>query len=350
MNFHYVPAQRPFISVDGAWLAVLKQLVDRGQKMSSRIGSCIELLGFSTVLEDVERTWLTNPLRSADPVFAAAEVLWYLSGQQDPSMVEAYAPGYRKYVGDAYGAYGRRIVGNAYLTECDALQLLGTRDAITYQFLSQLRGVVDLLRAKPDSRQAVVSLWRESDLAHAQAGDKLDLPCTLTLQYLVRGGRLCAITNMRSQDVWMGLPYDCFAFTVLQRLVAAALDLRPGFYVHQSGSVHLYEKHLTRALDALNSEFKEPLQERLIHPHDWRWPSGLDMWQHAAAAVKLEDQARASALDWEAAAMHRDAGTVLSDLVSLVVLKNGQGVRSTMMRLAASRRDGAKAAKTEVTP
>jgi thymidylate synthase len=57
---------------------------------------------------------------------------------------------------------------------------------------------------------------------------------------------------MRSNDVWLGLPYDVFAFTTIQRLIAEQLKLDLGTYYHQAGSEHLYNRNREQALKAIS--------------------------------------------------------------------------------------------------
>ena len=62
-------------------------------------------------------------------------------------------------------------------------------------------------------------------------------------------------TTMRGQDVWIGLPYDLFFYTVLHELVAGWLGAELGEFHHQVGSLHIYESHLDDAeqLTSLNA-------------------------------------------------------------------------------------------------
>jgi hypothetical protein len=51
------------------------------------------------------------------------------------------------------------------------------------------------------------------------------VPCTLGYRSFVRDGRLHMYTTMRSQHLWLGLPYDIFATTLLQELLAGWLGV-----------------------------------------------------------------------------------------------------------------------------
>ena len=45
------------------------------------------------------------------------------------------------------------------------------------------------------------------------------------MQFFVRSGALHAITHMRSNDIILGSPYDIFFFTMLQEMMAVALEV-----------------------------------------------------------------------------------------------------------------------------
>lgn len=106
-----------------------------------------------------------------------------------------------------------------------------------------LKLAVARLAADQDTRQAVVSLWREDELATASN----DMPCTISWQFLIRNGRLEMRTSMRSNDAWLGVPFDLEMFSVLHRTLAHALDVPAGQYAHSVGSMHLYDRDVGRA-------------------------------------------------------------------------------------------------------
>jgi thymidylate synthase len=324
-------------SIDDAWLRVTQQLLCGGQRVGSRDGAALELLGCAFTLTSLERTLLLNRGRRLDPCYAAAETLWYVSGQDRIDMIRRYAPQYSRFAewGRAWGAYGKRLCGSdlfrhqlnvteqAAVPQSDAQGGVPQSDAQggVPPFVDQLDGVVLTLRSRPDSRQAVVSLWNDGDLPHAVKGDKGDLPCTLSLQFLVRWNRLHLVATMRSNDVWLGLPYDVFAFTALQRVVAARLDLRPGLYRHQVASMHLYERDEAKARAAVTGEDDPTLLEL---SHDWLWRGTLNAATHARACLELEEAVRTGrALDQLSLDAVLDESTVLSDCLACCLTKLG---------------------------
>jgi thymidylate synthase len=147
--------------------------------------------------------------------FAACEAAQLVGGVSDVKLTLRINPNMEQFLDDGkfHGAYGPRV-----------------RYA--------LRNAVRKLQIDPDTRQAVVPIFREDDVKFTWR----DVPCTLNLHLSIRDGRLHLTTHMRSNDVWWGLGYDAFQFTQLQLTVANVINVPVGTYTHVADSLHLYER------------------------------------------------------------------------------------------------------------
>lgn len=241
-----------FQTADEMWAGAIGQVMLYGHKTESRVGATHEILGWSGKLLNASHNFVFNSRRKLSPYYAAGEFLWYLSGRDDLETIAKFAPRYAQFCeadGRAHGAYGRR-------------------------WRDQLPLLITLLHEKRDTRQAILTAWSpytpHFDLAHAVSGDKKDLPCTLTLQFIVRDEQLHLIVNMRSNDIWLGMPYDIFCFTSLQAIIAADLEIDIGTYTHNVGSLHIYEKHMTACAEAWKQRFSRsfPAFSRVWRPRN----------------------------------------------------------------------------------
>jgi thymidylate synthase len=199
-----------------------------GTKVSPRGMATMEVLGAHLHLTNPRRR-LVNlpPTRVINPAFAVAETLWILSGSDDP-WIFRYNRNLTRYTDDGrlQGAYGPRMRRwRGRIDQLDQVRAILTRDQ--------------------DSRQAVVQLF---DPERDTRGHR-DVPCTLSYRFFIRDGRLHMHTTMRSQDLWLGFPYDIFATTILQELLAGWLRVEVGEYHHFVDSLHLYDNHITAAAD-----------------------------------------------------------------------------------------------------
>lgn len=207
----------------------------RGQKIR-------ECLGVSFTIKNPASRMLWARGRKFSPVYLAAELLWYLSGNNETAWISKYSNFWSAISDDgktANSAYGAR--------------LFQPHERISGGELNQWEFVVNELTNDPDSRRAVMHLRVPEDSVKA----KLDVPCTLALQFMIRDGRLHQVVHMRSSDVILGIAYDVPAFTLFQEILANELGVDLGTYTHVSNSLHIYEKHFEMAEKMLECENME---------------------------------------------------------------------------------------------
>lgn len=105
----------------------------------------------------------------------------------------------------------------------------------------RISSYIDLAKSKIEkdlnTRSSVINIYSKQDMLV----ETKDIPCTETIQLLLRDGKLNMIVNMRSNDVIWGTPYDVYMFTNLQMILANELGVELGEYYHNAGSFHLYE-------------------------------------------------------------------------------------------------------------
>ena len=207
---------------------VTEKVLADGIKINPTKGEAIELAG--VILE------LTNPLarisrtESRGKLFSClGELMWYLAKSNDLGFIEYYIPEYQKSAdGDQiFGGYGPRL--------------------FNWDGINQFGNVCDLLRSSPDTRRAAIQLFAAQDLMEPHN----DVPCTCTLQFMIRNGQLNLMTYMRSNDIFLGLPHDIFCFTMLQEIMASHLEVGLGIYKHMVGSLHIYCKNVPDMEDYL---------------------------------------------------------------------------------------------------
>jgi thymidylate synthase len=209
-------------SANELYAAVCREIRRYGRSAAPRGMPTTEVLGAHLCLTEPRRRFVSvPPARVLNPAFAVAEALWILSGSDDP-WIFTYNRSLAKYAdeGRLQGAYGPRM-------------------RRWHGGLDQLDHVRRLLLRDPDSRQAVIQIY---DPSRDTRGHR-DVPCTLNYRFFLRHGRLDMHTTMRSNDVWLGLPYDLFTATLLQELMAEWLGAELGTYHHHVDSLHIYAQH-----------------------------------------------------------------------------------------------------------
>lgn len=106
----------------------------------------------------------------------------------------------------------------------------------------QVAQVIDTLKRDPYSRRAVINF----NVPNPERFETKDEICTIALVFELRDGKLDCTGIMRSNDVWLGTPYDVVFFTELQKHIANELGVGYGKYTHIAVSLHAYEKDIDR--------------------------------------------------------------------------------------------------------
>ncbi len=235
----------------------LYRLMTHGYESQPRGTATRELLNYNITLKNPRNRVITFPERKTNTRYLLGEFIWYLSGSSEPTGILPYSkfwdnirnsgaePGYKE--GAVNSNYGTRLFGKV-----DAPSAFSTE---TKRPINQWQQTIELLRRDKDTRQAVMNIHVPSD---RHTGNK-DVPCTLTLQWFIREDRLHLIVNMRSNDVILGFTNDVFQFTMLQEAMLLELrrfypELKLGFYYHNAGSMHIYDRHFEMARGVVANE------------------------------------------------------------------------------------------------
>ena len=230
-----------YIEDDGfsnAYKKMCLYLLKNGEKSCPRNMGTQEIEGAMIRVKNPRTRMINHEVRNVSISFAIGEWLWHMEGRNDLKMIQYYAPSYYKYSDDGKtlnGAYGPRIK-------------------------KSLTKIVETLKKDPDSRRAVVPIYCKED----DGLDSNDIPCTIGFQFFIRNNKLDMIVNMRSNDIFLGFPYDIFNFTMWQEYVSCKLNIDIGTYTHIANSLHFYEKDREKIIKAsMVEEVKENEMEKM---------------------------------------------------------------------------------------
>ena len=126
-----------------------------------------------------------------------------------------------------------------------------TPDCVTGRWIDQIGLVVDGLRTNPFSRRHIVSAWNVSDI------DTMHLPpCHMMMQFYVSGDgkRLSCQLYQRSADVFLGVPFNIASYALLTHIIAHAVGLKVGEFIHTLGDAHIYNNHIEQCATILRRD------------------------------------------------------------------------------------------------
>ncbi len=225
-----------------SYLNLLRDVVENGTDKSDRTGVGTRSVFGRQVRFDLRAGFPLLTTKRIHVKSVIHELLWFLSGSTDNGELREHGVSIWDEwatesgdLGPIYGAQWRRW-------PCP-----------DGRSIDQIAELIDLIRARPDSRRLLVSAWNPADLpdesqsprANASAGRMALAPCHCLFQFYVAGGRLSCQLYQRSADLFLGVPFNIASYALLTHMVAQQCDLDVGDFVHTFGDLHLYRNHLT---------------------------------------------------------------------------------------------------------
>lgn len=208
---------------------LLNLILENGKEVAPRGLKTVEIINANLLCYNPLDRIVYNPARKMNIAFSIAEWLQCMIGDDDLSFISVFNSRMKDFAfkDRIASAYGSRIVT---------------------ENLNQIESCIKALVVDSFSRQAIISIFKSED--HHKW---LDLPCTISLQFLLRNGKLDCIATMRSNDAIWGLTYDMFSFSMIQEYIARRLGVELGRYYHNAGSLHVY---VDRDKDLINRIFE----------------------------------------------------------------------------------------------
>lgn len=250
-------------TLDDVMRQLIGELLKNGTQVTASRGGTLEFQGTLLEIEN-PRARYSRTETKGKPFSGLGELCWYLAKNNNLDFIQYYLSGYKDEADGnvVKGGYGPRL--------------------FKWKKSNQVSLIIETLKQRPTSRQAVIQIFDANDLITKNKS----VPCTSTLQFLLRDGKLNMITSMRSNDAYLGLPHDVFCFTMLQEIIARSLSVEIGNYQHFVGSMHIYEKHVEKARKFLEEGWQPTNMAMLPMPYGDPW-SSIDKLLKAEKKIRL---------------------------------------------------------------
>ena len=231
-------------NVPEAYENVLWYMKSAAGEENSRNGEVLSIAHPLTVsIYDPPRRVMTDPIRNANPFFHVLEFIWMMAGRKDAEFVGSIVKQMYEYAEDDgyfHGAYGHRW--RKYFAD------------------DQIRTVIEMLGADPETRRAVLAMWdADADLLQGQFNDH---PCNTHAYFRVQGDALDMTVCNRSNDViWGMMGANAVHMTMLHELIATFAGYTVGTYRVFTNNAHIY-KSVPNFEQIMNSPYVDNVYHR----------------------------------------------------------------------------------------
>lgn len=203
-------------NIDDIYRGICDKLLSKG----SIVGNTKELNNFSFTLTNINNNIIN--IRNISKSYLCGELLWYMTARNDIEFIQKFS-----------GFWGR--ISDDGITSNSAYgHILFKRHGF-----DQVEKIIELLKTDKNSRRAVLNL----NVPNPNVIETKDEICTIALQMYIRDNKLYCTGIMRSNDIWLGTPYDVAFFTELQKYIAHRVGVEYGTYTHFVVSIHAYERN-----------------------------------------------------------------------------------------------------------
>jgi thymidylate synthase len=210
------------------YLDFLRHILQEGTEKTDRTG-----IGTRSVFGYQMRFDLTKglPLVTTKKLHLKSiihELLWFLKGQTNIQYLKENGVSIWDEWADSQGE-----LGPIYGKQWRAWQ---TQQGTPIDQISQ---VIAEIKNNPNSRRLIVSAWNVGDL------DKMALqPCHVLFQFYVVNGKLSCQLYQRSQDAFLGAPFNIASYALLTHMIAQQCDLTAHEFIWSGGDCHIYTNHI----------------------------------------------------------------------------------------------------------
>lgn len=176
--------------------------------------------------------------RNINPFFAYSEFSWIIEGSNKLKPLKHFISDYQKFSDDGNtlnGAYGYRLK--------------------KYFCMDQLKKAVNELKDNNNSRRVVLTMYSPHDLNI----ESNDIPCNTTIYLKIKNKKLDITILNRSNDLFLGVPYNVFVFYLLQAYLSKEIGCDIGIQTHFSDSLHLYEHDVKKVKEILEKNSLEEI-------------------------------------------------------------------------------------------
>lgn len=250
------------------YLELMQRILDTGEFTQDRTGTGVYSVFGATMTHDLQQGFPLLTTKKINFSLIAGELLWFLSGKNDLDSLRHYQnkPKYSHTIwSDDFEKYWQTTHRKDEIKNKEGGRIYGKQlrsYAVDYGTHDQLATLIENIKAvkadpnHPMARRLICSFWNPYD--HT-VGDKkwCALPaCHTDFQCIVRGNKLHLRYSMRSNDTFLGQPFNEASYGLLCHILAKLTGLEIGNLLYFGTDVHIYSNHVEQCRIQLGREIR----------------------------------------------------------------------------------------------
>jgi thymidylate synthase len=239
------------------YLELLKDTINNSEKKQTRNGIVYSRFGTMITFSNLNNYF---PLLTTKKMFIKGiieELLWFLKGSTNAKELQNKnihiwdLNSSREYL-DSIGLnhYEEGELGPIYGWQWRNFGKSYNNNNNNNNGFDQIKYIIEELMKPDNSRRAVLSAWNPVQLKQMALP-----PCHITYTFYKDSKGLSCLMNMRSSDLFLGLPFNIASTALLTRIIAEILHIRTNTISIVSTDAHIYIDHI----DAVHEQIQNPI-------------------------------------------------------------------------------------------
>ena len=233
-------SQKPY---EEQYLDIAQDILDKGYYSDNRTGIPTYKLPHQIIQVDLQKEFPILTTKFVAFKTAVKELLWIMNGNNSVEDLKAQNVN----------------IWNEWEKEDGTV---GTCYGWVIKQYDQINKLIKQLRTDDQDRGMIISLWQIEHLA----GGSLR-PCVWSSEWDVTDNRLNCKLNIRSNDFFLGGPFNHTQYAVLVHLLSQITGHEPGLLTICISNAHIYENHVVQMKEQLSKRDKAyPMPKLWINP------------------------------------------------------------------------------------
>lgn len=153
----------------------------------------------------------------------------------------------------------------------------------------QVDNLIKTIKEDPTSRRMITTLWNIEDLPEMALQ-----PCAFQTLWNINKGKLNCMLTIRSNDWFLGNPFNVAQYAVLVHMIAQVTNYKPGKLTVCINDAHIYENHIPQIQEQLglvdmNEMFDTFITDRFCKPKLVLNEDIKDFYDFTIDDIKLEE-------------------------------------------------------------
>lgn len=254
---------------------LLKHVLENGTDNSDRTGVGTRSVFGYQMRFDLQQGFPLVTTKKVSFRFIVEELIWFLNGCKGgiaalkekgvtiwnewehlevPGVIVPYGNMWREWKVTENEFIGEKdcYAGRSRRQNLGKIMIWKSKGSVYGWYIDQILDLIESIEYNRHSRRHILESWNVGEINNFVLP-----PCHKTAQFHVNNGKLSCMLYMRSNDLFLGCPYNIAQYALLTQIIANICGLELGELIYTIGDAHIYLNHIEQVKLQLSRDFRD---------------------------------------------------------------------------------------------